>query len=156
MIYLMVFIVTQNCLQMMFHYLHNININKATDYLHNDPNKIAKWSFQWKISYNLDIFLQVHEPIFSRKGSKIFHPLLTLNNIPVAQTNSPKNLGMQLDKKLNFEEHLSKVESKVNKTMDTIPKFINGFPRLVHLTIYNSCISLLLDYGGIILIKLFN
>ena len=63
---------------------------------------------------------------------------------------------MQLDKKLNLEEHLSKVESKVNKTMGTIREFIKVLPRLAHLTIYNSFISPHLDYGYIIYDKVFN
>ena len=60
--------------------------------------------------------------LFSCKTSVSSRPPLTFNNIPVAQTNSQKRLGMQLDKKLNFEEHLEKVESKVNKTIGIIRK----------------------------------
>ena len=51
----------------------------------------------------------------SCKRSTAYHPPLNFNNIPVAQMNSQKHLGMQLDKKLNFEEHLNKLESKVKK-----------------------------------------
>ena len=91
------------------------NISKATNDLSNDLTKITKWAFQTKMSLNPDISKQSHEIIFSCKGSIASHPPLTCNNIPVAQTNSQKHLGMHLDKKLNFEEHLSKVESKVNK-----------------------------------------
>ena len=82
------------------------NINKATDDLNNDLTIITKWAFQWKMSFNPYISKLVHEIIFSRKRSTASHPPLTFNNIPVAQTNSQKHLGMQLDKKLNFEEHL--------------------------------------------------
>ena len=82
------------------------NIKKATNDLNNDLTKITKWAFQWKMSFNPDISKQAHEVIFSRKRSVSSHPPLTFNNIPVAQTNSQKHLGMQLDKKLNFEEHL--------------------------------------------------
>ena len=59
---------------------------------------------------------------FSCKRSVSSHLSLTINNIPVAQTNPQKHLGMQLDKKLNFEVHLKKVESKVNKTIGIIYK----------------------------------
>ena len=53
-----------------------------------------------------------HEVIFSRKSSIVSHLHLTFINIPVAQVNSLKHLGTQLDKKLNFKEHLSNIESK--------------------------------------------
>ena len=89
------------------------------------------------MSFNPDISKQAHEIIFSCKRSSIAsHPPLTFNNIPVAQTNSQKQFRMQLDKKLNFEEHFSKVESKVNKAIDIIRKRQNVLPRSALLTIY--------------------
>ena len=63
---------------------------------------------------------------------------------------------MQLGKKLNFEEHYSKVESKVNKTIGIIRKLQDVLPRSVLLTIYKSFIRSHLDYGDMIYDKAFN
>ena len=104
-------------------------INKTTNGLNNDSTKITKWAFQWKMGFNPDIYKQAHEVIFFRKRSVAPHPPLTFNNIPVAQANFQKHLGMQLDKELSFEEYLSKIEPKVNKTIDIIRKHRNVFPR---------------------------
>ena len=76
--------------------------------------------------------------------------------MPVAQTNSQKYLGKQHDKKLYFEEHLSKVEWKVNKTIGIIHKLQTVLPRSALLTIYKSFIRPHLDYGDIICDKAFN
>ena len=57
---------------------------------------------------------------------------------------------MQLDKKLNFEEHLNKVKSKVNKTIGIIRKLQNVLPRSALATIYKSFIKPHLDYGNIV------
>ena len=57
---------------------------------------------------------------------------------------------MQLEKKLNFEEHLNKIESKVNKTISIIRKLQNVVPRTTLLTIYKSFIKPHLDYEDII------
>ena len=100
--------------------------------------------------FNPDISTQAHEVIFSRKRSIASHPPLTFNNIQIAQTNLQKHLGMQLDKKLNFEEHFHKVESKVNKTIGIIRKLQNVLQRSALLTIYKSFIRLHLDYGDIV------
>ena len=83
-------------------------------------------------------------------------PSLTFNNILVAQTSSQKHLGMHLDKKLNFEEHLSKVETKVNKSVGIFLKLQNVLPRSALLTVYKSFIRPLLDYGDMIYDKAFN
>ena len=63
---------------------------------------------------------------------------------------------MQLDKKLNFDEHLSKVESKVNKTIGIIRKLQNVLPRPALHTIFRSFIRPHLDYGDIIYDKACN
>ena len=133
------------------------NIKKATNDLNNYLTKIKKWAFQWKMSFNPDISKQAHEIIFSRKRFVSSDPPLTFNSITVAQTNSQKHLGIQLDKKLNFEENLEKVESKVNKTIGRIiRKLQNVLPRSALLTIYKPFSRLQLDYGDIIYDKAFN
>ena len=65
-------------------------------------------------------------------------------------------MGIQLDKKLNFEEQLKKVESNVNKTIGIIRKLQNVLPRSTLLTIYESFIRPHLDYGDIIYDKAVN
>ena len=54
---------------------------------------------------------------------------------------------MQLHDKLNFEEHLSEVETKVNKTVGIIWKLEKVLPRSALLTIYKSFFRSQLDYG---------
>ena len=63
---------------------------------------------------------------------------------------------MQLDKKLNFKEHLNKVESKVNKTIGIIHRLQKVLPRSAILTTYKSFIRPHVDYGNIIYDKTFN
>ena len=132
------------------------DIDEAKNDLNNDLVKITKWAYQWKMSFNPDISKQAHEVIFSRKRSVTPHSPLTFNNIPVAQTISQKHLGMQLDKKLNFEEHLRKVESKVNTVIGIIRKLQSAIPRSALLTIYKSFARPHLDYGDILYDKAFN
>ena len=57
---------------------------------------------------------------------------------------------MLLDVKLNFQEHLKKIYSKVNKTIGLLRKLHNTLPILPLLTIYKSFIRPHLDYGDII------
>ena len=61
-----------------------------------------------------------------------------------------------MTKKLNCEEHLSKVETKVNKSVGIIRKLQNVLPRSALLAVYKSFIRPLLDYGDIIYDKAFN
>ena len=90
------------------------------------------------MSFNSDPLKQAQEVIFSRKITKTTHPTLIFNNNPIYQDILQKHLGMYLDCKLNFEEHLKTVFNKVNKTISLLRKFQNFLTRKSLLTIYKS------------------
>ena len=69
------------------------------------------------------------EVIFTQKTLKPNHPPLSLNNILIVQTPSQKHLGMFLDSRLDFQEHLKSILNKVNKTIALLHKFQNILPR---------------------------
>ena len=132
------------------------NTDVTTNELNDDLVKINDWAYQWKMTFNPDISKQAHEVVFSRKIMQSNHSPLTFNNIPVAQVKSQKHLGIILDKKLNFDEHLDKILAKVNKVIGTIRILQHVLPRSALLTIYKSFIRPHLDYGDIIYDKAFN
>ena len=118
--------------------------------LNDDLNRINNWAFQWKMSFNPDPNKQAQEVIFSRKIQKSSQPSLIFNNNIVTQSLTQKHLGMFLDTKLDFQEHLKSIFSKVNKTIGLLRKLHHILPRSPLLTIYKSFIRLHLDYGDII------
>ena len=87
----------------------------------NDLNKdlkiINNWAFRWKMNFNPDPTKQTHEVIFSCKTKEIYHPPLVFNNTNVSQSSSQKHLGVILDSKLIFDEHLKMVSLKISKTL---------------------------------------
>ena len=97
--------------------------------------------------FNPDLTKQAQEVIFSRKLSKLFHPF---NNSQVSQTKTQKHLGLILDSKLNFNEHLKDVLDKISKTMGLVCKFQPILPRFSLLTIYKIFVKPHLDFGDII------
>ena len=94
--------------------------------LNNDLKKVNDWAFQWKMSK------QAQEVIFSRKSKRSTHSPLVFNN--VFQIFSQKHLGVILDFKLTFEEHLNNVLAKVNKAVDLLRKLCNILPRTTLIT----------------------
>ena len=79
--------------------------NASARELNDDLEKINKWAFQWKMSFNPDLSKQAQEVIFSRKIKKVQHPSLVFNNNNnVLQASSQKDLGVTLDVKLTFDE----------------------------------------------------
>ena len=72
------------------------------------------------------------------------------------ETNSQKHLGVVLDNRLSFEDHLNMILNKVNKTIELLRKLQNILPRSAQLTIYKSFIRPHLDYGDIIYDQAYN
>ena len=60
------------------------------------------------------------EVLFSRKTKVQNHPTIILNNIQVERASYEKHLGLTLDEKLNFKQHLD--SSKINKGIAVIKK----------------------------------
>ena len=116
-----------NCLQMIRHFFVCLRHSPSTEEL--NLRNISNWACQWKMIFNLDLTKQAQEVIFSRKLNKPVHPNLTFNNSQVSQTESQKHLGLILDNKLNFNEHLKSVLDKISKTIGLIHKFHSILPR---------------------------
>ena len=75
---------------------------------------------------------------------------LIFNDNPVHQVALQKHLGMFLDCKLSFEEHLKTIFNKVNKNIGLLRKFQNFSPSKSLLKVRKFFIRTHLDYGDII------
>ena len=126
------------------------NISTSASHLNNDLSKVSNWAFHWKMSFNPDPSKQAQEVIFSRKIQKTCHPSIYFNNKSVKQVPSQKHLGLILDKKLNFQEHLVNILNKVNETIGLLRKLQSILPREPLITIYKSFARPHLDYGDVI------
>ena len=138
----------------LFSVVNNIHASATT--LSQDLKAITNWAFQWKMIFNPDLSKQVQEVIFSRKIKKLLHPTLLFNNIPLNNSLFQKHLGLTLDIKLNFSEHIKSITKKISKTMGLLRKFQQILPRSTLLTIYKTFIRCRLDYANIIYDQAYN
>ena len=91
------------------------NTHTSATTLSQGLNAITNWAFQWKMVFNPDLNRQAQEVIFSRKIKKLLHPTLLFNNIPLSNSLFQKHLGLTLDIKLNFLEHIKCITKKLVK-----------------------------------------
>ena len=84
----------------------------SADELNHYLQQISQWAFQWKMSFNPDPTTPAEEIIFSRKLNQQEHPPLFFNNIMVKLVNEHKHLGLTLDSKLNFTNHIVAIARK--------------------------------------------
>ena len=111
-----------SCLPMILPFFLYTSANK----LNKDVSKVNDWTTQWKISSRSK---QAQEIIFSRKRQNLNHDLIYFNHNLVQQVPSQKHLRMHLDTKLNFQEHLDNIMSKVDKSIGLLRKLQSVLPR---------------------------
>ena len=111
----------------LFSVIHNSQT--STNVLNKDLEMIHDWAFQWKMNFNPDPTEQAQEAFFSRKTKKLPHPPLVFNNANVTQPIYQKHLGIILDSKLRFENHINMVTTKINKAIGLLRKLQNLLPR---------------------------
>ena len=124
--------------------------NKSANVLNNDLSLISEWAFNWKMLFNPDPTKPAQEVLFSRKKKTLYHPTLSLNNIQVERASSQKHLGLILDEKLNFKQHIESAIVKINKGVAVIKKLRYSLPRKSLIAIYKAFLRPLTDYGDII------
>ena len=105
---------------------------------------------------NPDPTKQTQEIIFSRKRTVSIHPVVYFNNTLVNSMAPQKHLGMILESKLSFENHLQSVFSRVNKIIGLLRIFQLTLPRKSLVTTYKSFNRPHLDYGDVVYDRAFN
>ena len=124
-------------------------MNTSTINLSNDLNKIGNWAVQWEMNCNPNPCKQAQKVIFSRKLQNTYHNAVYFKHNSVQQVLSQKHLGMYLDNKLNFQEHLNNAPSTANKTIALMRKLQAFLPRQSLVTVYKAFITPHLDYRDI-------
>ena len=124
--------------------------NQAQPPLGNDLTALSNWVFQRKMIFNPDLTKQAQEVIFNRKTKKLLHPCLSFNDIPLKNSISQKHIGLTLDVKLNFVEHIKIIIQKISKTMGLLRRFQQILPSSSLLTIYKTFIRRQLDFPDVI------
>ena len=80
------------------------------------------------MSFNPDQKKEAIEVYFSNKCDKGNYPLLRFNSANIQVADSQKDLGLLLDSKLNFNEHIESKITNCNKVivlMKKVAQFIN-------------------------------
>ena len=87
----------------LFSVVQDVTISSSE--LNSDLTKISEWAFKRKMSFNPDPTKPAQKVIFSRKLT-VLHPSIAFNNNPLSLCPPQKHLGLILDSKLTFNEHI--------------------------------------------------
>ena len=100
--------------------------HRAAEDLNSDLRSIEDWAFKWRMSFNPDPMKQARL-IFSRKCTTANHHPLYFNGIQVARVDEHKHLGIILDSKLSFSQHIRSLIAKVKQGVGML-RFMSRYP----------------------------
>ena len=133
---------------MLFSVVHDPNI--TADELNHDLDTISKWAYQWKMSFNPEPSKQAIEVLFSHKKQNVDHPPISFNGSIVPRKDCHKHLGISLDSKLSFKNHINEKINKANKLVGVLRYLSSYIPLNTLIQMYKSFIRPLFDYGDVI------
>ena len=128
--------------------VHNSAVFSA--FLNDELPEIFCWAYQWKMIFNPYVSKQAQEIVFSHKANASNHKTVYFKSLPVIRKNIQKHLGLFLDSKLSFLDHINEKTKKATKGVNVIRKINLLLPLSSLLTIYKSFVRPHLDYGNVI------
>ena len=127
-----------------------VDPNVAFKAIESDLATISKWAETWKMQFNPDPTKPATEVVFSYKKNKLPHPQIKFNNVAVKTEESTVHLGVILDSKLNFSDHVSEKIKKANQGISLL-KFLSSYTNRGTLNmLYKMHVRCHLEYGDMI------
>ena len=123
------------------------SVKRLESKINNEISKLHQWFLANKLTLNLSKTKYI---LFSRTKSqknKLKKFKVNINNYCIKQISEMKYLGVILDSKLNWHEHIQYVSTKLARAAGVMYKFRNKVPQNVLMLLYHSIVASYLRYG---------
>ena len=128
---------------------HVSDIEVSTARLSQDLLNIEQWAYQWKMAFNPDPAKAANEVLFCNRNGTNMPKLSFVGNV-IQPVESHKHLGLILDSKLTFNQHIKEKINKANYGILMIRKLHRYLPRNALVNIFKSFVRPHLEYCDII------
>ena len=115
--------------------------------INKDLISLNKWSNQWRVLFNPSKTVYMH---FTRKSEIPDHSPLIFNGTALNCVPSHKHLGIYINEKLKWDDHISYIIEKVSKRLSNMRRIQSIVPRFCLENIYKSMIRPIIDYGDVL------
>ena len=108
--------------------------------LQNDLNNIRKWASIWKMEFNVDKCKIMHI------GNSNPQQAYTMDGKELAKTVNEKDLGVHVDNKLEFDQHIKGIVRKANRMLGLIKIGFSCLDQEIFMHLYPVLVRPLLEY----------
>jgi len=114
------------------------------NYLTNDLLTLEKWEKKWKMKLNIDKCMVLTVTL---KNNPKRHNILYITMARLASVTSAKYLGITIDSRLSFNEHVVITCKKANSILAFICRNFRSYQRKIKTDLYLTYVKLILDYS---------
>ena len=123
------------------------NDNQSIDKINRDLERLSSWATQWLVQFNPT---KTKYLIFSKKLERRAYPPLYLQNKRLVEVEQHKHLGLTLNNKLTWEDHISRVCTEAGKRLSVIKRLPSNITPFTKLQLYKTFVRPVLEYGSVI------
>ena len=127
--------------QLVYH--ADYNVVDSAELINSELKCLEQWLKSNKISINAN---NTKFMLFSY-NENIHFPLIKIGNNAIGEASDTKCLGIHLDERLNFKNHVAQVSLKVSKSIGHLYKLNRYLHETIFKTLYISLIHPYLSYG---------
>ena len=120
------------------------NLQELTAIVNNELGNIMQWLNANKLSLNID---KTNLMLFRPKGKNEICPSIHICGADIIEVDSAKFLGIVVDNRLNWVEHVKCISRKIAKGIGIILKARKSFESETLLSLYNALILPYISYG---------
>ena len=124
-----------------------IKRSQNRDDLQGDIGNSKDWSFIWKMLFNIKKCKHLHLGSVTT-DSKYFMPSDS-GNVLIEKVEEKKGLGIIIDSKLNFRQHIANKVSIANRNLDVIFRTFTYLSQEMFLNLYKSIVRPHLEYASV-------
>lgn len=120
---------------------------QANTYINRHLQDLLSYFFKWKIQINQEKTKLIN---FNQKIRPENHQIVRINNVPIQTVTEIKYLGVKLDRKLNFNQHILELKQKVNVIINTLYYYFCNYSPLstkLKLLLYKAYVQSVLLYA---------
>ena len=115
--------------------------------LNSDLESLNTWSSNWRVSFNPSKTVYMH---VNRRAKNTDHSPLYFNRSILKRVNHHKHLGIVLNDKLNWGDHITYIIDKVSTRLNAMRRLQYIVPRTCLESVYKYMLRPIIDYGDVL------
>ena len=125
-------------------YVPGDNVLDSAELINSELKRLDRWLNSNKTCVNAD---KTKYMLLFSNNKNVNFPDISVGNNTINETFVTKFLGIHLDKKLNFVNHITEMSMKVTKSIGLLYELNRFLPETILKTLYTSLIHQYLSYG---------